>query len=142
MENHVEEREEDNQRSPHSIEAESYIEEGFIEPPIQEAFNKEDTPTNTQHSNLDIQEVKATNKSTEKRIVTKLQLTISRKKKRSTTSNPTPNPASMFNQANNKRKLAGKRLRQGILIDSSLSLRSFLLTDWKKRKKAMNNMSS
>ncbi|KAL4329823.1 hypothetical protein AHAS_Ahas13G0338600 [Arachis hypogaea] len=94
MENHEEEREEDNQESPHSIEAESYIEEGFIERPMQEAFDEEDTPTITQHLSLDIQEVKATNKNTEKRIGTKIPRTTFMKKKRSRQGNkfgvPTP----------------------------------------------------
>ncbi|QHO16094.1 uncharacterized protein DS421_10g300670 [Arachis hypogaea] len=47
MENHEDEREEDNQGSSHSIEAESYIDEGLIEPSIQEAFDEENTPTIT-----------------------------------------------------------------------------------------------
>ncbi|KAL4306705.1 hypothetical protein AHAS_Ahas16G0205000 [Arachis hypogaea] len=54
MENHEEEREEDNQENPHSIEAESCIEEEPIELPIQEAFDEENTPTNTQPPSLDI----------------------------------------------------------------------------------------
>ncbi|KAL4345857.1 hypothetical protein AHAS_Ahas11G0320300 [Arachis hypogaea] len=66
MEHFAEEGEEVNQGSPHSIEAESYIEEGFIEPPIQEALDEENTQTITQQSSLDIQEVEATNKSTER----------------------------------------------------------------------------
>ncbi|KAL4321690.1 hypothetical protein AHAS_Ahas14G0135700 [Arachis hypogaea] len=70
MEYHAEEREEANHGSSHSIEAESYIEEGLIEPPIQETFDEAHTPTITQHQSLDIQDVKATNKSTEERIVT------------------------------------------------------------------------
>ncbi|KAL4316138.1 hypothetical protein AHAS_Ahas15G0255100 [Arachis hypogaea] len=74
--------------SPHSSEVENYIEEGFIEPSIQKAFDEDNAPTITQHPSLDIQEVKATNKSTEERIVTKLPLNISMKKERSTTSNP------------------------------------------------------
>ncbi|KAL4315686.1 hypothetical protein AHAS_Ahas15G0209900 [Arachis hypogaea] len=86
--------------------------------------------------------MKATNKSTEERIVTKLQLIISRKWKRSTTSNPTPEPpASKLNQAIYKRKLAGKRPRKGALTSSSLPLRSFFLTNWKKRKKVISYMS-
>ncbi|KAL4287648.1 hypothetical protein AHAS_Ahas19G0207200 [Arachis hypogaea] len=136
MENHEEEKEEVNQEISHSREVESCIEEWLIEPPIQEAFDEENTPTITQQPCLDIQEVKATNNNNEERIVTKLQLIISRKKKRSTTSNPTPKPpASKFNQANNKRDLADRRPRKGALTGSSLPLRSFLLTNWKKRKK-------
>ncbi|KAL4287301.1 hypothetical protein AHAS_Ahas19G0172500 [Arachis hypogaea] len=134
--------EEGNQGNPYLIEAESYIDEGLMELPIQEAFDEENTPTITQPPSLEIKEVKATNKSTEKRIVTKPQLIISIKKKRSTTSNPTPDPASKFNPANNKRKLAEKRPRKGTMTDSSLPLRSLLLTNWKKKKKVENNMSS
>ncbi|KAL4344391.1 hypothetical protein AHAS_Ahas11G0173700 [Arachis hypogaea] len=84
MENHEEEMEENNQGDSHSIEAEKYIEKGLMEPPIQEALDEENTPTITQPPNLDIQEVKATNKSTD----------------------PSPDPASKLNSANNKRKLA------------------------------------
>ncbi|KAL4381102.1 hypothetical protein AHAS_Ahas04G0099900 [Arachis hypogaea] len=89
MEHHIEEREEANQGSSHSIEAESYIEERFIELPTQEASNDENTPTITQFPILDVKEVKATNESTKRRIVTKIQGTTSMKKKRSTTTNPT-----------------------------------------------------
>ncbi|KAL4276345.1 hypothetical protein AHAS_Ahas20G0197900 [Arachis hypogaea] len=131
-----------NQENSHSVEAESCIEEGFIEPPIQEAFDEENTSTNTQLPSLEIKEVKATNNNTKKRIVTKPQLIIFMKKKRSTVNNPTPIPTSKTNKSNNQRKLVGKRLRQGILTGSSLPLRSFLLTNWKKRKKVENNMSS
>ncbi|KAL4337433.1 hypothetical protein AHAS_Ahas12G0109700 [Arachis hypogaea] len=81
---------EQDQGSPHSGEAKSCIEEGFIEPPIQEAFDEKNIPTITQQPCLDIQGVMATNKKTEEKIVTKLPLNISRKKERSTTSNPTP----------------------------------------------------
>ncbi|KAL4371798.1 hypothetical protein AHAS_Ahas06G0201800 [Arachis hypogaea] len=70
MKYHVKEGKEANQGSSYSIEAESYIVERLIEPPMQEAFDEDNTPTNTQHLSLDIQEVKATNKSNEKRIVT------------------------------------------------------------------------
>ena len=87
-------------------------------------------------------EVKAINKSTEKRIVTKLQRTIFMKKRRSTTSNPPPDPASKLNQVINKRKLAEEIPRQGAIAESSPPLRSFLLTNWKKRKKINHNMSS
>ncbi|KAL4287386.1 hypothetical protein AHAS_Ahas19G0181000 [Arachis hypogaea] len=110
-----------------------------MELPMQEALDEENTPTITQPPSLDIQEVKATNNNTEKRIVTKLQLIISRKKKRSTTNNPTPEPpASKLNQAIYKRKPAGRKLRKGALTGSSLPLRSFLLTNWKKRKKVIS----
>ncbi|KAL4329409.1 hypothetical protein AHAS_Ahas13G0297200 [Arachis hypogaea] len=101
------ESEEDNQGSPYLSEAESCIEEGLIEPPIQKALDEDKAPTNTQPPSLDIQEVKATNKSTEKRIVTKIPRTTF--KKRSTASNPTPDPASKLKQATYKRKLAEER---------------------------------
>ncbi|QHO07232.1 uncharacterized protein DS421_14g461840 [Arachis hypogaea] len=101
------ESEEDTQEKSHSIEVKKCIEEGLMEQPIQKAFDEENTPTITQPPSLDIQEVKATNKST----------------------NPTPNPASKLNQAINKRKLAKERPRQGQLASSSLPLRSFLLTN-------------
>ena len=136
-------REEVNQGSPHSNETESCIEGEFIEPPIQEVLDEEDAPTIIQHPSPEIKVVKAINMSTKKRMVTKKRRTISMKKKRSTKSHPTPTPTSKFTQANNKRKLAGERhSKQGALTGSSFLLRSFLLTNWKKRKKVMNNMSS
>ncbi|KAL4315419.1 hypothetical protein AHAS_Ahas15G0183200 [Arachis hypogaea] len=64
------------------------------------------------------------------------------KKRRSTTSNPPPDPTSKLNQAIYKRKLAEERPRQGTLAESFPPLKSFLLTNWKKRKKVKNNMSS
>ncbi|KAL4287537.1 hypothetical protein AHAS_Ahas19G0196100 [Arachis hypogaea] len=134
------ESEEDNQGRPYSSEAENCIEEEIIEPSIQKAFDKDNAPTITQPPSLEIKEVKATDNYTEKRIVTKIPRTTF--KKRSTTNNPTPDPASKFNPVNNKRKLAEERLRQGTIAESSLPLRSFLLTNWKKRKKVKNNMSS
>ncbi|KAL4306696.1 hypothetical protein AHAS_Ahas16G0204100 [Arachis hypogaea] len=104
IEKDTEEREESNQGNPHSSETKNCIEEGFIEPSIQKVFDKDNAPIITQQPYLEIQEVKTTNKNTEERIVTKLQLIISRKRKRSTTSNPTPEPpASKLNQAINKR---------------------------------------
>ncbi|QHO19932.1 uncharacterized protein DS421_11g333410 [Arachis hypogaea] len=129
MKNQEEEKEEDNQGSLHSSEADNYIEEELIEPPIQEAFDEENTLTNTQLPSLEIKEVKATNKNTKKRIVTKISKTTFMKKKRSTANNPTPVPTGKANQASNRRKLAGKRQKHGILNDSSLPLRSFLLTN-------------
>ncbi|KAL4329130.1 hypothetical protein AHAS_Ahas13G0269300 [Arachis hypogaea] len=134
------ESEEDNQRSPNSSEAEDYIDEGLIEPAIQKALDEDKTPIIIQQPCLGIKEVKATNNSTEKRIVTKIPRTTF--KKRSTTNNPTPDLASKLNQAIYKRKLAEKRPRKGTLAGSSLPLRSFLLTNWKKRTKVKNNMSS
>ncbi|KAL4276367.1 hypothetical protein AHAS_Ahas20G0200100 [Arachis hypogaea] len=134
------ESEEDNQGSPYSSEAESCIEEGLIEPPIQKAFDEDKAPTIIQQPCLDIQRVKATNKNTEDRIVTKILRTTF--KKRSTVNNPTPDPASKFNPANNKRKLVEERPRQGTIAESFPPLRSFLLTNWRKRKKVKNNMSS
>ncbi|KAL4329467.1 hypothetical protein AHAS_Ahas13G0303000 [Arachis hypogaea] len=107
-----------------------------------EAFDEDKAPTITQQPCLNIQVVKTTNKNIKERIVTKLQLIISRKRKRSTTNNPTPEPpASKLNQAIYKKKLAGKRPRKGKLTSSSLPLRSFLLTNWKKRKKVISYMS-
>ncbi|KAL4306655.1 hypothetical protein AHAS_Ahas16G0200000 [Arachis hypogaea] len=140
MESCEEGMEEDNQEKSHSIEAEKCIAEGLMEPLIQEALDEDKTPTITQPPRLGFKKVKAINKSTEKRIVTKLQRTIFMKKRRSTTSNPPPDPASKLNQAINKRKLAEERPRQGAIAESSPPLRSFLLTNWKKRKKAKNNM--
>ncbi|KAL4391278.1 hypothetical protein AHAS_Ahas03G0229100 [Arachis hypogaea] len=54
MEDHTKEREKLHQEKPQSSEAESCIEEGLIEPQIQEAFDEENTPTNTQPPSLDI----------------------------------------------------------------------------------------
>ncbi|XP_057734434.1 uncharacterized protein LOC130949833 [Arachis stenosperma] len=72
------ESEEDNQENPHSSEAEKHMKEELIEPQIQEALDEDETPIITQPPSVDIQEVKATNKST----------------------NPTPEPsASKLNQA-------------------------------------------
>ncbi|KAL4337429.1 hypothetical protein AHAS_Ahas12G0109300 [Arachis hypogaea] len=117
------------------------MEEGLMELPMQEASEVENTPIITQPPSIDVQEVKATNKSTEKRIVTKIPRTTF--KKRSNTSNPTPEPpASKLNVAIYKRKLAERRPREGTLTGFSLPLRSFLLTNWKKWKKVENNMSS
>ncbi|KAL4337271.1 hypothetical protein AHAS_Ahas12G0093500 [Arachis hypogaea] len=138
MEDHVKEEEEANQGSSHSIEEENYRKEELTEPSIQKALDEENTPTITQPPRLGFKKVKEINKSTEKRIVTKLQRTIFMKKRRSTTSNPPPDPASKLNQVINKRKLAEERPRQGTLAGSSLPLRSFLLTNWKKRKKVKN----
>jgi len=142
MENHEEEMEEDNPGGPHLIEAGSCIEEGLMELPMQKAFAEDKTPIITQQPCLEIKEVKATNNNTEERIVTKLPLSISRKKERSTTNNSPSDPTSKLNSANNKRKLAEERPRQGTLAGSSLPLRSFLLTNWKKSKKVKNKMSS
>ncbi|KAL4337487.1 hypothetical protein AHAS_Ahas12G0115100 [Arachis hypogaea] len=142
MENHEEEMEEDTQEKSHSMEAEKCIEEWLIEPPLQGTLDEDKTLTITQPPRLGFKKVKAINKRTEKRIVTKLQRTIFMKKRRSTTTNPPPDPASKLNQAINKRKLAEKRPRQGTLAESFPPLRSFLLTNWKKRKKVKNNMSS
>ncbi|KAL4287750.1 hypothetical protein AHAS_Ahas19G0217400 [Arachis hypogaea] len=141
MEDHVKEEEEANQEKSHSTEAEKCKEEKLMEPPMQKALDEEITPTITQPPRLGLKEVKAINKSTEKRIVTKLQRTIFMKKRRSTTSNPPPDLASKLNQVINKRKLAEERPRQGAIAESSPLLRSFLLTNWKKRKK-VNNMST
>ena len=122
---------------PNSSEAEKYIKEEFMEPPIQKALDECKTPIITQQPRLGFKEVKATNKSTKKRIVTKLPRTTF--KRRSTTSNPTPGPiASKLNQAMYKRKLAEERPRQGVIAESSPPLKSFLLTNWKKRKKVKN----
>ncbi|KAL4287436.1 hypothetical protein AHAS_Ahas19G0186000 [Arachis hypogaea] len=61
--------------------------------------------------------------------MTKIPRTTFMKKKRSTANNPNSTPTSKANQANNKRKLVGKKPRQGTLTESSLLLRSFLLTN-------------
>ncbi|KAL4293929.1 hypothetical protein AHAS_Ahas18G0177200 [Arachis hypogaea] len=135
------ESEKDNQRIPNSSEAEKYMKEESTEPPLQETLDEDKTPIITQQPSRKFKEVKAINKSTKKRIVTKLQKTIFMKKRRSTPSNPPPDPASKLNQAINKRKLAGERPRQGVIAESSPLLKSFLLTNWKKRKK-VNNMST
>ncbi|KAL4381353.1 hypothetical protein AHAS_Ahas04G0125000 [Arachis hypogaea] len=124
----------------HSSEAENHMKEGLMEPPIQEALNEEITPIITQQPCLDVQEVKAIDKSTEKRIVTKLQRTTF--KRRSTANNPSPELASKLNQIVYKMRLAEKRLRKGTTAETFPPLRSFLLTNWKKRKKVKNNMSS
>ncbi|QHO23886.1 uncharacterized protein DS421_12g367430 [Arachis hypogaea] len=140
VENHEEEMEKDTQEKSHSTEAEKCKEEKPMEPPMQEALNEEITPTTTQPPKLRLKEVKAINKSTEKRIVTKLQRTTF--KRRSTANNPSPELASKLNQAMYKRRLAEKRLRKGTTAETFPPLRSFLLTNWKKRKKVKNNMSS
>ncbi|QHO23887.1 uncharacterized protein DS421_12g367440 [Arachis hypogaea] len=140
VENHEEEMEKDTQEKSHSTEAEKCKEEKPMEPPMQEALNEEITPTTTQPPKLGLKEVKAINKSTEKRIVTKLQRTTF--KRRSTANNPSPELASKLNQAMYKRRLAEKRLRKGTTAETFPPLRSFLLTNWKKRKKVKNNMSS
>ena len=46
--------------------------------------------------------------------------------------------ASKINQAICKRKLAEERPRQGTVAETSPPLKSFLLTNWKKRKKVKN----
>ncbi|KAL4391243.1 hypothetical protein AHAS_Ahas03G0225600 [Arachis hypogaea] len=140
MENHEEEREEDIQEKSHSTEVEKYMKEKLMEPPMQEALDKEITPTITQQPKLESKEVKAINKNTKKRIVTK----ISRRTfmRRSTANNPPPDQASKLNQANFKRKLAERKPRKGTIAETSHPLKSFLLTNWKKRKKVKNNMSS
>ncbi|KAL4315990.1 hypothetical protein AHAS_Ahas15G0240300 [Arachis hypogaea] len=117
------ESEEDTQEKSHSSEAEKYTEEELIEPLLQGTLDEKKTPTITQPPRLGFKEVKAINKSTKKRIVTKLPRTIFMKKKGSTTSNPPPDPASKLNQAINKRKLAEERLRQGTLAESSPPLK-------------------
>ncbi|KAL4293609.1 hypothetical protein AHAS_Ahas18G0145200 [Arachis hypogaea] len=114
------ESEKDNQRIPNSSEAKKYREEKLMEPPIQKALDEYKTPIITQQPSLESKEVKATSKNT----------------------NSVPNPASKINQAICKRKLAEERPRQGTLAESFPPLRSFLLTNWKKRKKVKNNMSS
>ncbi|KAL4315777.1 hypothetical protein AHAS_Ahas15G0219000 [Arachis hypogaea] len=134
------ESEKDNQRIPNSSEAEKYTEEELTEPPLQEALDEKNTLTITQPPRLGFKKVKAINKNTEKRIVTRLQRTTF--KRRSTTNNPSPELASKLNQAVYRRRLAEKRLRKGTTAETFLPLRSFLLTNWKKRKKVKNNMSS
>ncbi|KAL4350588.1 uncharacterized protein DS421_10g301930 [Arachis hypogaea] len=114
------ESEKDIQEESHSSEAEKCKEEKLMEPQMQEALNEEITPIITQQPSLESKEVKATSKNT----------------------NSVPNPESKINQAICKRKLAEERPRQGTLAESFPPLRSFLLTNWKKRKKVKNNMSS
>ncbi|KAL4343747.1 hypothetical protein AHAS_Ahas11G0109300 [Arachis hypogaea] len=139
MENHEEEMEEENQGDSHSIEAEDYRKEAATEPSIQKALDEENTPTITQPPRLGFNEVKAINKSTKKRIVTKISRTTF--KRRSTTSNPTPGSlVSKLNQAMYKRKLAERKPRKGTIAETSSPLRSLLLTNWKKRKKVKNNI--
>ncbi|KAL4337458.1 hypothetical protein AHAS_Ahas12G0112200 [Arachis hypogaea] len=139
MENHEEKIEEDTQENSHSSEVEKCTEEELIEPPLQETLDEEKTPTITQPLRLGFKEVKAINKSTKKRIVTKLPRTIFMKNRGSTTSNPTPRPsACKLNQAMYKRKLAERKPRKGTIAETSPPLRSFLLTNWKKRKKVKN----
>ncbi|KAL4315420.1 hypothetical protein AHAS_Ahas15G0193600 [Arachis hypogaea] len=121
---------------PNSSEAEKYIKEEFMEPPIQKALDEYKTPTITQPPKLGFKEVKAIDKSTKKRIVTKTPRTTFMR--RSTANNPPPDPASKINQANFTRKLAEERPRQGALAETSPPLKSFLLTNWKKRKKVKN----
>ena len=137
MEKHEEEIEEENQGDSHSIEAEDYRKEAATEPSIQKALDEENTPTITQPPRLGFKEVKAIDKSTEKRIATKLPRTTF--KRRSTTSNPTLGPiAGKLNQAMYNKKLAERKPRQGAIAESSPLLKSFLLTNWKKRKKVKN----
>ena len=141
-ESEEQEREKVNQGRSHSNETESCKEEGFIEPQIQEAFDEQDTPTVQQQPSSEIKDVKAVETSTKMRIVTEKQRTISMKKRRSK-NNPTPEPTSKFTQANHKGKLAGKKhSQQGALTSSFIHLKSFLLTNWRKRKKVRNSMSS
>ncbi|KAL4321604.1 hypothetical protein AHAS_Ahas14G0127100 [Arachis hypogaea] len=100
-------------------------EERLREPPIQEALDEKKTPTITQPPRLGFKKVKAINKSTKKRIMTKLPRTIFMKNKGSTTSNPTPGPlASKFNQAMYKRKLADRKPRKGTIAETSPPLRA------------------
>ena len=108
--------EEDNQERPNSRETERHMKDKLIEPPMQKALDEYKTPIITQQPSLEFKEVKATNKST----------------------NSVPNPASKINQAICKRKLAEEKPRQGTVAESSPPLRSFLLTNWKKRKKVKN----
>ena len=141
-ESEEQEREKVNQGRSHSNDTESCKEEGFIEPQIQEAFDEQDTPTVQQQPSSEIKDVKAVETSTKRRIVTEKQRIISMKKRRPK-NNPTPEPTSKFTQANHKGKLAGKKhSQQGALTSSFIHLKSFLLTNWKKRKKVRNSMSS
>ncbi|KAL4350394.1 hypothetical protein AHAS_Ahas10G0137600 [Arachis hypogaea] len=112
--------EEDNQERPNLREIERHMKDKLIEPPIQKALDEDQTPKITQQPIHESKEVKATNKST----------------------NHAPDQASKLNQANFKRKLAERKPRKGTIAGTSSPLRSFLLTNWKKRKKVKNNMSS
>ncbi|KAL4381190.1 hypothetical protein AHAS_Ahas04G0108700 [Arachis hypogaea] len=112
--------EEDNQERPNSRETERHMKDKLIEPPIQKALDEDQSAKITQQPIHESKEVKATNKST----------------------NHVPGPASKLNQAKFKRKLAEKRPKQETLAETSPLLESFLLTNWKKRKKVRNNMSS
>ncbi|KAL4394545.1 hypothetical protein AHAS_Ahas02G0162700 [Arachis hypogaea] len=112
--------EEDNQERPNSRETKRHMKDKLIEPPIRKALDEDQTPKITQQPIHESKEVKATNKRT----------------------NPVPDPASKINQAICKRKLAEERPRQGTVAEFSPPLRSFLLTNWKKRKKVKSNMSS
>ncbi|KAL4276038.1 hypothetical protein AHAS_Ahas20G0167200 [Arachis hypogaea] len=68
--------------------------------------------------------------------MTKKEKKTSMKNKRSTKSNPTPTPTRKRNQANNnKRRLVRSQSNQAASIFSSSPLKSFLLTNWKMRKK-------
>ncbi|KAL4391042.1 hypothetical protein AHAS_Ahas03G0205500 [Arachis hypogaea] len=120
MKEESEEREskEDTQEKSHSSEVEKCIEEELTEPSLQGTLDEDKTPIITQPPSADIQEVKATNKST----------------------NPVLEPASKLNQAKFKRKLVERKPRKGTVAETSPPLRSFLLTNWKKRKKVKNNM--
>ncbi|KAL4344848.1 hypothetical protein AHAS_Ahas11G0219400 [Arachis hypogaea] len=108
------------QENSHSNGAEKYMKEELIEPLIQKARDEDKTPTITQQPSLESKGVKATSKSI----------------------NPVPDPASKINQAMYKRKLAERKPRKGTIAETSSPLRLFLLTNWKKRKKVKNNMSS
>ncbi|KAL4356322.1 hypothetical protein AHAS_Ahas09G0075100 [Arachis hypogaea] len=105
---------------PNSSETERHMKDKLMEPPIQKALDEDQTPKITQQPCLNNKEVKATNKST----------------------NSVPKSASKLNQANFKRKLAERKPRKGTRAETSPPLKSFLLTNWKKRKKVKNNMSS
>ncbi|KAL4306400.1 hypothetical protein AHAS_Ahas16G0174500 [Arachis hypogaea] len=91
----------------HSSEAEKYMKEEFMEPPIQKSQDEDKTPIITQQPSLESKGVKATSKST----------------------NPVPDPASKVNQAMCKRKLAEERPKQGTVAEYSPPLRSFFLTN-------------
>ncbi|KAL4394025.1 hypothetical protein AHAS_Ahas02G0110700 [Arachis hypogaea] len=107
------------QENSRPSEVEKCTEEELTKSPLQEALNEEITPTITQPPSLESKEVKATSKNT----------------------NSVPDPASKINQAICKRKLAERKPRKGTIAETSSPLRSFLLTNWKKRKK-VNNMST
>ncbi|KAL4329459.1 hypothetical protein AHAS_Ahas13G0302200 [Arachis hypogaea] len=100
----------------HSSEAKKYMKKEFMEPSIQKALDEYKTPIITQQPSFEFKGVKATSKST----------------------NPVPDPASKINQAMYKRKLAERKPRKGTIAETSSPLRSFLLTNWKKRKKVKN----